>query len=73
MRRRDLIILLAGRLRCRRCRAQQKAMPVIGFLSTGSLDTVWTLDHRFLPRTEGSGLCRGTECSDRTPLGGGAL
>ena len=52
-------------------RAQQKAMPVIGYLSRGALRPEFTAFGRVPPRTERDRLCRGTKLGDRIPLGGG--
>ena len=55
-------------------RAQQKAMPVIGVLFSGSPSaTTEPFYGRVPPGTERSRLRRGTEFGDRIPLGGGPL
>ena len=52
-------------------RAQQKAMPVIGFLSSGSPGPSRSVYGRVPPGTERNRLRRGTKFGDRIPLGGG--
>ena len=54
-------------------RAQQPAMPVIGFLSSGSPDSICAPSARVPPRPERSRLCRGPERGDRISLGGGQI
>ena len=53
-------------------RAQQPAMPVIGFLDAAS-PVAWTGPAAWIsPGPEGHGLRRGRERGDRLPLGGGS-
>ena len=73
MNRRELMLLLGTVMTVARgLRAQQKGMPVIGWLSSGSPDPFAPLVVAF-----GQGLsetgCRGTKRGDRIPLGGRPL
>ena len=54
-------------------RAQQKAMPVIGFLNSTSPGPNAPFVAAFRQGAERSRLCRGTKRGDRIPLGGGKL
>ena len=71
-RRRFIALLGVAITAARTLRAQQKAMPVIGWLSSGSPDPFAPLVVVF-----GQGLsetgCRGTKRGDRIPLGGRPL
>ena len=69
MRRRELMLLLGGAVTAARAlRAQQKAMPVLGYLNGGSSGS--PASYAFAPPgIERSRLCRGTKCGDRIPLG----
>ena len=51
-------------------RAQQAAMPVVGFLAISSRDTYGYLVDAFRQGLRESRLRRGTERRDRIPLGG---
>ena len=74
MRRRELMLLLGGAMTAAHAlRAQQKAMPVIGFLSERLARPDCTVCGRVPPGTERNRLRRGTKRGDRIPLGGGPL
>ena len=75
MRRREFITLLGGAAAAwpLAARAQQPAMPVIGFLRSSPIDALRTLGDRVSPGLERSRVCRGPERRDRIPLGGGAI
>src|SRR3984893_2976545 len=73
MRRRELVLLLGGAMTAARAlRAQQKAMPVIGFLHFASPGRC-TVCGRVPPGAERDRLCRSTTRNDRRPLGGVSL
>ena len=75
MKRREFISLLGGAAAAwpLAARAQQPAMPVIGFLDRRSPETFARPSARFPPGPERDGLCRGRERHDRIPLGRGQM
>ena len=72
MRRRHFIQVIAGSVAAwpLAARAQQSAMPVIGFLRDTSLADATYLVAAFLQGLKEAGFYRGPECRDRIPLSG---
>ena len=74
MNRRELMLMLGTAVTAAPAvRAQQKAMPVIGFLGVNSPGPFAPLCGRVPPGAERNRLRRGTKRGDRIPLGGGPL
>jgi hypothetical protein len=72
--RRKLMLLLAGAMTAASTlRAQQKAMPVIGYLGATSAGPAAPFMAAFHQGLKGDRLHRGTKPGDRIPVGGGPL
>ena len=74
MSRRELLLLLAWAVIApRTLRAQQKAMPVIGFLSSGASGAFAPAVAAFRQGLSEAGYVEGQKRGNRIPLGGGPL
>ena len=74
MKRRELLLLLGGAMTAPRAlRAQQKVMPVIGYLSSGSPGPFAPFAAAFRQGLSEIGYVEGQNLCDRLPLGGEAL
>ena len=75
MRRREFIALAGGAAAAwpLRARAQQQAIPVIGFLSGGTPDAYSRITAAFLQGLKETAYVERQNVGDRIPLGGGSL
>jgi hypothetical protein len=73
MRRREVMVLLGAMMAARALRAQQKAMPVIGFSQRLLSRAGCAVRGQGPPGTKRNRLCRRAKRDDRIPLGGGLL
>jgi putative ABC transport system substrate-binding protein len=76
MKRRELMLMLllgAAMTPAPALRAQQKAMPVIGYLSSSSPDASASLIAAFRQGLAETGYVEGQDVGDRIPVGRGAL
>src|SRR5262245_59180726 len=74
MRRRELLVLLGGAMTTAvTLRAQQKAIPVIGYLSSQSAEALAPILPAFRGGLEEAGYVEGRNVSNRIRLGGGPV